>query len=262
MAIDPIWIWVALGAVALLTVGGLIARGARRSRTDSLRQKFGSEYDHAVSAHGNRKLAERDLVERAEQVKKYAIVALSAGDRERFRGDWKAVERHFLERPATAVVEADELVAELMRVRGYPMGDFDRHAADLSVTHPTVLHHYHAGHETLSGDRPGSSTTEDLRQAMLHYRSLFDELIDDRIGNDIVTDVPRVTEVASAQGPRGEGGGEGVGALPLKSAFNRAHHAAHTPSRTPPGEKAIPPGLRFYAPALPRGLRAVARVGG
>lgn len=199
LAIDPIWIWIALGVLALLIVVGLVARGARRSRSESLREKFGNEYDHAVSTHGNRKRAEQDLIDRAEQVKKYNIVPLQANDRERFRRDWQKVETHFLERPTTAVVEADELVADIMRTRGYPMGDFDRHAADLSVTHPRIVDHYRAGHNAISG-APGSASTEDLRQAMLHYRALFDELIDDRIGNDVVVnDVPRANEVEAAR---------------------------------------------------------------
>jgi hypothetical protein len=202
LPIDPMWIWIALGVLALLIVAGLISRGARKSRSESLRAKFGNEYDHAVSEHGSRKRAERDLVERTEQVKKYNIVPLQAGDRERFRRDWQKVEQHFLERPTTAVVEADELVADIMRTRGYPMGDFDRHAADLSVTHPSVVDHYRAGHKAIGG-APGSASTEDLRQSMLHYRALFDELIDDRIGNDVVVnDVPRANEVASSRETR------------------------------------------------------------
>ena len=195
LAIDPLWIWVGLGVVALLIVVGLVARGSRRARSEALRDKFGNEYDHAVSEHGSRKLAERNLIERAEQVKKYDIVPLQARDVERFRADWQKVETRFLERPTTAVVEADELIADIMRTRGYPMGDFDRHAADLSVTHPRIIDHYRAGHQAITG-APGSASTEDLRQAMLHYRALFDELIDDRIGNDVVVnDVPRANEV-------------------------------------------------------------------
>lgn len=202
LPIDPMWIWIALGVVALLVVVGLISRGARKSRSEGLRAKFGNEYDHAVSEHGSRKKAERDLIERAEQVKKYNIVPLQASDRDRFRADWQKVEQHFLERPTTAVVEADELVAEIMRRRGYPMGDFDRHAADLSVTHPSVIDHYRAGHRVI-GDAPGSASTEDMRQAMLHYRALFDELIDDRIGNDVVVnDVPRANEVGTPRTAR------------------------------------------------------------
>jgi hypothetical protein len=88
-----------------------------------------------------------------------------------------------------------------MRTRGYPMGDFDRHAADLSVTHPRIVDHYRSGHKVITG-APGSASTEDLRQAMLHYRSLFDELIDDRVGNDVVTDVPRVNEAETIRRAR------------------------------------------------------------
>jgi hypothetical protein len=197
LAIDPMWIWIGLGVLALLIVVGLIARGSRRARSESLRSKFGNEYDHAVHEHGSRAKAERDLIDRTEQVKKYNIVPLSASDRDRFRRDWAKVEQHFIERPTTAVVEADELVADIMRTRGYPMGDFDRHATDLSVTHPTVIEHYRAGHRVI-GDAPGTASTEDLRQSMLHYRALFDELIDDRLGNDVVSDVPRANEVVTA----------------------------------------------------------------
>lgn len=199
MVIDPMWIWIAVGAVAVLIIAGLFARGARVSRTDSLRAKFGNEYEHAVNEHG-RTHGERVLLERAEEVSKYSIVPLSASDQERFRRDWQRVEQRFLERPTTAVVEADELIADIMRARGYPMGDFDRHAADLSVTHPRIVEHYRAGHRVIGGT-PGSSSTEDLRQAMLHYRSLFDELIDDRIGNDVIADVPRSSEIAAAPRP-------------------------------------------------------------
>src|SRR5215213_6310361 len=159
LAIDPMWIWVGLGVLALLIVVGLIARGSRRARSESLRSKFGNEYDHAVHEHGSRAKAERDLIERTEEVKKYNIVPLSASDRDRFRQDWAKVEQHFIERPTTAVVEADELVADIMRTRGYPMGDFDRHATDLSVTHPSVIEHYRAGHKTIGGT-PGSASTE------------------------------------------------------------------------------------------------------
>jgi hypothetical protein len=193
--IDPTWIWIALGVLALIIVAAMIARGARRSRTESLRQKFGNEYDHAVGEAGSRKRAEQELLARAEQVKKYNITPLSAADQQRFRADWVKVEQRFIERPTTAVVEADELVAEIMRTRGYPMGDFERHAADLSVTHPSIVEHYRAGHRAIA-DTKSAPSTEDMRQAMLHYRALFDELIDDRIGNDVTTDVPRATDTA------------------------------------------------------------------
>ncbi|HUP60991.1 MAG TPA: hypothetical protein VNA69_11285 [Thermoanaerobaculia bacterium] len=191
MAIDPLWIWVAVGAAAILIVTLLFATGARRTRTANLRDKFGREYDHAVRNTGSRKLAERDLVSRAEEVNQYDIRPLNASERERFRRDWLRVEQRFVERPAAAVAEAEEVVADIMRVQGYPMGDFEKHAANLSVTHPRVIEHYRAGHVVMS--RSGAST-EDLRQAMLHYRALFEDLIGDR--TDVASDAPRANEVS------------------------------------------------------------------
>jgi hypothetical protein len=201
MAIDPLWIWIALGVVALLVVVGLVARGARRSRSEALRQQFGNEYDHAVHQHGSRKHAERELLARSEEVKQYDIRPLSAAERDRYRGDWERVEKHFVERPAMAVVEADELVAEIMRVQGYPMGDFEKHAAHLSVKHPRVVEHYRSGHKVITGT-PGSSSTEDLRQAMLHYRALFDELLGP--GRDLPQDIPRANEVTTTSTRAGD----------------------------------------------------------
>lgn len=194
--IDPIWIWVAVGVVAVLVVGALIARGARNARTSSLRDKYGSEYDHAVSSAGSRSKAERDLIERQQEVERYPIRPLTAAESDKYRSDWQRVEQHFIERPTTAVVEADELVAEIMRVQGYPMGDFEKHAAHLSVKHPRVIEHYRSGHKVMEG-APGSASTEDLRQSMLHYRSLFEELAGVRNG-DVVQPIPRANEVSTA----------------------------------------------------------------
>lgn len=194
-AIDPIWIWTALGLLALIVIVGLIARGSRRARTASLRDQFGNEYDHALSSAGSRKRAERDLVDRTREVETFNIRPLTAAERDRYRDDWKRVEQHFLERPTMAVVEADELVAEMMRAQGYPMGDFEKHAAHLSVKHPRVVEHYRAGHRVIDG-APGSSSTEDLRQSMLHYRALIDQLLGDGVG-DVATDIPRANEVVT-----------------------------------------------------------------
>jgi hypothetical protein len=195
MAIDPVWIWIGLVALALIIIVGLIARGSRRARTESLRGKFGSEYDHAVGSVGNRKRAERELLARAQEVEKYDIRPLNASERTRYLADWQRIEQHFFERPTTAVVEADELIADIMRVQGYPMGDFEKHAAHLSVKHPRVVEHYRAGHRVMEG-APGSSSTEDLRQSMLHYRALIDELLGDR-ASDVETDIPRANEVVT-----------------------------------------------------------------
>jgi hypothetical protein len=198
MAVDPLWIWIALGVVALLIVVGLFARGARRARSAELRDKFGPEYRHAVETAGSRKRAEKDLLARANEVDKYDIRPLTAAERDRYRADWQRVEQRFVERPVAAVAEADELVADIMRVQGYPMGDFDKHAADLSVKHPRVVEHYRAGHHVIGG-ADAKPSTEDLRQAMLHYRALFEELLGgvaaSSSASDVARDIPRENEV-------------------------------------------------------------------
>jgi hypothetical protein len=194
-AIDPLWIWIAVGVLALIVVAALVARGSRRARSAQLRDKFGAEYDHVVQETGKRKTAEQELLARVDEVNKYDIRPFTIAERDRFRSDWARIEQRFIERPTTAVVEADELVADMMRVRGYPMGDFEKHAAALSVTHPRVIDHYRAGHRVI-GATPGSNSTEDLRQAMLHYRSLFDELI-----AEVRDDVPRNIAAASEVRP-------------------------------------------------------------
>ena len=196
MTFDPIWVWIALGAVAVLTVAGLFARGARRARSETLRDEFGPEYAHAVREKGWKK-GERDLIERKHEVDEFPIRALSAEECDRFRRDWTRVEQHFIERPTIAVVEADELVSEIMRLQGYPIGDFEKHASHLSVRHAPVVHHYRSGHKVMTG-APGSASTEDLRQAMLHYRTLFDELTREGSGADVARDVPRENEVVTA----------------------------------------------------------------
>jgi hypothetical protein len=198
MTFDPNWIWIAGGAIAVLVVIGLIARGMRRSRTEALREKFGSEYTHAVENAGSRTRAEQELIARADEARGYDIRSLTATERERFRAEWNRIEMRFLERPTTAVVEADELVADIMRTRGYPMGDFEKHAASLSVNHPRVVEHYRAGHNAIDSNRDGRSSTEELRQAMLHYRELIQELLGGK-SDDVVRDVPVVHEVRTAE---------------------------------------------------------------
>jgi heme exporter protein D len=177
MPANPQWIWIALAAVAVLVVIGLIASSMRRHRTAQLREHFGSEYDHAVRTARNRTAAEEALLARANEVKQFDIQPLSASDRDRYRSDWQKIEARFVDRPTTAVVEADELVADVMRARGYPIADFEKHAEYLSVKHPRVVEHYRAGHAVIDAHSRGASSTEELRQAMLHYRVLFEDLV-------------------------------------------------------------------------------------
>lgn len=192
MAIDPIIIWIAVGAIVLLTIAVLFARGARRSRTAHLRDHFGAEYDHALQSAGSRTRAERDLITRTQEARTFDIRQLEPAERDRYRAEWTRIERRFLERPTTAVVEADELIDQIMIAQGYPIGDFERHAAHLSVKHPRVVEHYRAGHAAIDAKKGTSASTEDLRQAMLHYRALIDELLG---RSDVAMDVPVATEL-------------------------------------------------------------------
>jgi hypothetical protein len=199
MTIDPVWIWIAVGIVAALVVVGLIARGIRRARTGRLRERFGSEYDYAVKTARSRSRAEQELLARAEAGERLEIRPLSAADRDRFRAEWIAIEKHFLERPTTAVVQADELIDKVLRAQGYPVGDFERHAANLSAKHPRLVAHYRAGHAMIDANRDGKASTEELRQGLLHYRDLFDELLGNKA--DVASEIPIAQEVLGERAP-------------------------------------------------------------
>ena len=194
MNMNPQWIWIAAAAVAVLVIIGLIAMGARRNRSAALRDHFGREYERTVEAAGSRSRAEDELVARAEEAKTFDIRPLTAAERERYRDEWRSVEAHFVERPTTAVVEADELITDVMRTRGYPIADFEKHAALISVKHPRVVEHYRAGHEIIDREGRGAASTEDLRQAVLHYRALFEELVNDGGGADVERPVRTVRD--------------------------------------------------------------------
>jgi hypothetical protein len=197
MVFNTQYIWIAAAVVAVLVVILLIARGVRRSRTVALRDKYGREYDRTVEAAGSRSVAEEDLMARAQQASELEIRPVAAADRARYRDEWRKIETRFIDRPTTAVVEADELIRYVLRRRGYPMADFEEHAKLISVRHPKLVEHYHAGHEVIDRREGGAPSTEELRQAMLHYRALFDELVHEGADRErpiapVVEDRPQV----------------------------------------------------------------------
>jgi hypothetical protein len=150
----------------------------RRRRSDQLKRRFGPEYEQAVlQQHGDARRAEATLVDREKRVEAFAIRALSPVDREAYAMEWAAVQRRFVDDPSVAVGTAERLVNRIMIDRGYPMTDFEQKAADISVSHPAVVQNYRAAHEIIVRHTDGHATTEELRQAMVHYRSLFDELL-------------------------------------------------------------------------------------
>ena len=149
----------------------------RRQRTQKLRSRFGPEYEHAVNQLGRTK-AEEDLVRREKRVEKFPIRRISEPDRNRFAEQWHQTQTRFVDDPAGSIAEADRLVCQLMEARGYPVSDFERRAADLSVDHPMVVRHYRAAHAVAERLDQGQASTEDLRQALVNYRELFDELLE------------------------------------------------------------------------------------
>jgi hypothetical protein len=150
----------------------------RRTRSEELRAQFGPEYERTVNDYGTRTQAEKELTERKERVEQLNIRALSPAQSTSYAGQWHEVQAQFVDDPEQAIAEADRLVIEVMQTRGYPMVEFEQRAADVSVDHPQVVEHYRAAHTIAGRSARGETETEDLRQAMVHYRALFDDLIE------------------------------------------------------------------------------------
>jgi hypothetical protein len=150
----------------------------RKSQSDRLAHRFGPEYGRAVEELGGREKAETELKAREKRVAGLKIVPLAQEDAARFGQEWRALQGKFVDNPSGVVVQADQLVRELLLKRGYPMGDFERRAADISVDHPEVVSNYRAAQAIANRDRNGEASTEELRKAVVHYRALFAELLD------------------------------------------------------------------------------------
>ena len=168
---------VAAVVILIIALLALVYLRKRRSKTADLRQRFGPEYERAVREHGSERKAEAKLADREKRVEKLTIRDLDPMERERFSKQWRSVQSRFVDSPKGAVAEADDLVSSLMKTRGYPVSDFDQRAADISVDHPRVVENYRSAHEIALRVGKDEATTEDLRTAMIHYRSLFEELV-------------------------------------------------------------------------------------
>jgi hypothetical protein len=172
------WVWIVI-VVAVVVVVALIAMAARQRRTAALRRRFGPEYDRAVKSRKGRRAAEADLRDRERQRAELDLRPLPEDMRVRFVQDWRDVQERFVDQPAEAVMAADSLVHAAMEARGYPRGDFGAQADLVSVDHPEVAQNYRFAHEVRAQAQAQRATTEDLRDALLRYRSLFNELLAD-----------------------------------------------------------------------------------
>jgi len=173
---------IAIVAVVLVVIA-LVAWRQQRSRR--LRDRFGSEYDRTIDDADSRRAAEQELRERERRREELDIRPLDDASRTRYAEQWAGIQQRFVDAPAESVAEADVLVMQVMRDQGYPVDDFDRRAADISVDHPDVVDHYRSAHDVAGRSRTAGCSTEELREAVVHYRALFERLLEDRPDVDL-----------------------------------------------------------------------------
>ena len=170
---------IAIAGVAVIIVAAVLFFAVRAQRSARLRSRFGPEYERTVEDVGNRSRAEHELHDRQKRVSKFEIRSLSVSERDHFITAWHVIQAEFVDQPTQTLAKADDLLTEVMRARGYPMENFEQRSADLSVDHPSVVQHYRAGRDIAVLQKRGEASTEDMRQAMIHFRALFDELVSD-----------------------------------------------------------------------------------
>ncbi len=165
--------------VAVLVIIGVILGliFAGRNRSEKIHKDFGPEYDHTVQTMGDEKKAQAELIERQKHVKALDIRPLSVSEHDRYLAEWTAVQSKFVDEPGQAIKDADRLIMEVMQLRGYPVSDSEQRAADISVKYPTLVSNYRGAREIALKNKENQANTEELRQAMIYYRSLFDELL-------------------------------------------------------------------------------------
>jgi type II secretory pathway pseudopilin PulG len=161
--------------IAVLAIAYLVVRNRQ---SQQLQQQFGPEYQRTLDQAGGKREAESELRERRQRVESLSINPLTLEQRDSFGRRWQEVQAQFVDDPPAAIAAADGLVNEVMKARGYPMGDFDQRAADISVDHPSVVQNYRAAHDIALRQEAGEADTEDLRRAMVHYRALFNDLLE------------------------------------------------------------------------------------
>jgi hypothetical protein len=171
------WVWAVIVAVVIIVVLLIAYAAWQKRQRSSLQTKFGPEYDRAVTESDSRRQAEKELLERQKRHEALNLTELEPATRERHMESWRQTQSRFVDAPAEAVRDADRLVGQVMTDRGYPMDNFEQRSADISVDHPDIVENYRAAHGISLASDHGQATTEDLRQAMVHYRSLFESLL-------------------------------------------------------------------------------------
>ena len=171
------WVWIVIAVVLILLLGAVAWAVSRERRTTRLREQFGPEYDRTVGLNDNRREAESELAARRERRAALDIHPLTPASRDRYAEAWRGVQSGFVDDPAASLIEADRLVLIVMRERGYPMDNFEQRAADVSVDHPLVVEHYRAAYAISERTNARQATTEDMRQGLMHYRALFEDLL-------------------------------------------------------------------------------------
>lgn len=173
------WIWVLIVVVVVLVILAAVLAATGRSRRRHLQERFGPEYERTVEGADRRRQAERDLREREERHDELDLRPLSEASRERYTQQWQEMQQGFVDRPQVAVADADRLITDLMRERGYPVDDFETRSELVSVDHPDVVENYRTAHGIAQRTIEGRTSTEDLRQAVISYRALFEEMLVD-----------------------------------------------------------------------------------
>jgi hypothetical protein len=183
-------VWIVLIVAVVVLIALFVAVRARSQRSEALRDKFGPEYRRTVEETGDERAAEKQLRAREERREKLQIRQLDPAKQGQYADAWRSTQSKFVDEPGPAVREADVLVISVMRDRGYPVDDFEQQAEDISVDHPHVVDNYRAAHRISLADERGEATTEDLRQAMVHYRALFTDLLGDDTNVETSSDQP------------------------------------------------------------------------
>ena len=183
------WIWVLIVIAVIVVILLIVFAALRRRRSSTLQERFGPEYQRTVTESDSRRDAEKELLERQKRRESLQLRELEPAARERYREAWQGTQARFVDAPSDAIRQADSLVTQVMSERGYPMEDFEQRAADISVDHPDVVQDYRAAHGISLANDQGQASTEDLRQAMVHYRSLYETMLGE--GRGVLQESPQ-----------------------------------------------------------------------